>query len=94
MACSRVEDIVLQLLSPSFAPYLRYYVSQVQADPQFLLFHSNSTVLRLRVELELYSNVLGQCNNCPISAVAKCDIVEALTRAIEIRSREDNDAAA
>jgi hypothetical protein len=94
MACSRVEEILLQLLSHSFSPYLQHYVDRFKADPQFLFFHANSTVLRLRVELELHSDILGPCTDCPINAIAKCDILDALTQAIRIRTEEQKGIAA
>jgi hypothetical protein len=94
MACNRVQEILLALLSPDFSHHLQYYVDRAKADPQFLFFHANSTVLRLRVELELHSNVLGPCSDCPINAVAKCDVIEALTQAIRIRTEHQKDIAA
>ena len=94
MACNRVEEILFQLLSPEFSHHLQHYVDRIKSDPQFLFFHANSTVLRLRVELELHSGSLGPCNDCPINAVAKCDILEALTRAIQVRLDEQKDIAA
>ena len=94
MPCSRVEELLLQLLSPGFSQHLQHYVERVKADPQFLFFHANSTVLRLRVELEMHSGVLGPCSDCPINAVAKCDILEALTMAIQTRIDEQKGVAA
>ena len=94
MACDRVEEILFTLLSPGFAPHLQHYVDRLKSDPQFLSFHATSTVLRLRVELELHSGVLGPCRDCPINAVAKCDILEALTQAIRIRTEEQKGIAA
>lgn len=94
MACNRVEEILFQLLSPGFSHHLQHYVNRVRADPQFLFFHANSTVLRLRVELELHSVVLSPCIDCPINAVAKCDVLDALTRAIQIRMDEQKGVAA
>ena len=94
MACNRVEEIILQLLAQGFAHHLQYYVERMKTDPQYLFFHANSTVLRLRVELELHSGILGPCSNCPINAVAKCDILEALTRAVQIRTKEQKGIAA
>lgn len=94
MACSRVEEILLQLLSSGFAPHLQYYIDRVKSDPQFLFFHANSTVLKLRVDLELHTGVLGPCSDCPINAVAKCDILDALSRAIDVRTKEQQELAA
>jgi hypothetical protein len=94
MSCSRVEEILQELLSSGFAPHLQHYVDRYREDPQFLFFHSNSTVLRLRVELELYCGVLGPCADCPINAVAKCEILDALTKAIHLRMEEQKGIAA
>jgi hypothetical protein len=95
MACNRVEEILAHLLSPGFAPHLQHYVDQVKSDPQFLHFHANSTVIRLRVEIELHSKVvLGPCGDCPINAVAKCDILDALVIAIRTRNEEQKGIAA
>ena len=94
MACSRVEEILWQLLSPGFAHHLQFYVDRAKSDPQFLFFHASSTLLRLRVELELHSVHLEPCADCPINAVAKCDILDALSEAIRTRTGEQNDVAA
>ncbi len=94
MACSRVEEILTHLLSPAFSPHLQYYVDKLKSDPQFLFFHANSTVLRLRVELDMSSWVLGPCSDCPINAVAKCDILDALMQAIRMRTDEQKGVAA
>ncbi len=94
MACTRVDEILSQLLSPGFAHRLQNYVDRLKTDPQFLFFHANSSVLRLRVELELQSEALRPCSDCPINAVAKCDILEALNRAIQIRMAEQKGIAA
>ncbi len=94
MACNRVEEILLQLLSPEFSLHLQHYVDRFKADPQFLFFHANSTVLRLRAELELHCGVLGPCRDCPINAVAKCDILDALVLAIRRRLSEQKGVAA
>jgi hypothetical protein len=94
MSCHRVEEILAALLSPDFSSNLQYYVDRQKSDPQFLFFHANSSVLRLRVELELRSEVLGPCSDCPINAVAKCDILEALMRAIQVRLDEQKGVAA
>ena len=94
MPCGRVEEVLLQLLSPGFSRHLQYYVDRFKSDPQFLFFHANSTVLRLRAELELYAGPLGPCSDCPINAVAKCDILDALGQAISAHLHDSKDIAA
>ncbi len=94
MACSRVEEILCQLLSSGFAHHLQYYVDRARSDPQFLFFHANSTFIRLRAELEPHSVNLEPCADCPINAVAKCDILDALSEAIRRRTGEQKDIAA
>lgn len=94
MPCSRVDDILVQLLSPSFSPHLQQYVERFKADPQFLFFHASSTLLHLRVELEIHSTVLAPCGDCPINLVSRCDILDALEKAIHIRLVEQGGVAA
>ncbi len=88
MDCPRIEEITDTLLKPEYASLLQEYIHRFEDDPQFLSYHSSTTILTLRVHLDLPFYSPGPCAECVNTALAKCRIIEALERAVAQRKAE------
>jgi hypothetical protein len=90
MDCPRTEEITEKLLLPEHASLLQEYIHRFQDDPQFITYHASTTILTLRVQLDLPFYSPGPCAECVNSSLTKCRIIEALEFAIQRRKAEQS----
>jgi len=88
MECPKTEEITNQLLSPEQTTLLQEYVHRYQDDPQFIAYHASTTILTLRLQLDLPFDSPGPCNECVNTSLSKCRIIEALENAVRRRRAE------
>jgi len=88
MDCPRTEEITNKLLLPEHASLLQEYINRFEDDPQFIAYHASTTILTLRVQLDLPFYSPGPCAECANSSLTKCRIIEALELAIRRRKAD------
>jgi hypothetical protein len=85
MDCPKAEEITAKLLTPEHTTLLQEYVYRFQDDPLFIFYHSSTTKLTLRLQLDLPFSSPGPCNECAHSTLTNCRIIEALQTAVRQR---------
>jgi tetraacyldisaccharide-1-P 4'-kinase len=83
--CPSFEDVVQIFLSERHSRVLDEYRSILHNDPEYLLFHSTSTALKLQFQLKCDDLPLLSIGGCIEGGSGECCVVHALQEAFRRR---------